>query len=92
MRAVKLDDFVSRSVAGETILLPVRSGVASIESIYTLNEVAVAIWELVDGQRTADAIAEEIARRFDVSREEATSDVTAFLTDLAGAGLVEVQP
>ena len=92
MRATKKDEFVSRAVAGETILLPVKSGVASLESIYTLNDVARTIWELIDGERTAAAIADELARRFEVTPEEAQADVAAFLADLAGAGLVEVLP
>lgn len=91
MPASKKNEYVSRDVAGETILLPVRSGVASLESIYTLNEVARTIWDLIDGERTAEAIAEELARRFDVSAEEALADVSEFLDDLAGAGLVELK-
>lgn len=91
MRASKKDEFVSRDVAGETILLPVKSGVASLESIYTLNEVARTIWELIDGERNAQAIAEELARRFDVTAAQAEADVAEFLSDLAGAGLVEVK-
>jgi hypothetical protein len=91
MRASKKNEYVSRDVAGETILLPVRSGVASLESIYTLNDVARTIWELIDGERTSQAIAEELARRFEVTTEEAQADVSEFLNDLAGAGLVEMK-
>ena len=87
-RVAKKHEYVSRSVAGETLLLPVKSGVASLESIYTLNEVAGTIWELIDGQRSADAIAVELARRFEVSVEEAARDVHEFLADLTEAGLV----
>lgn len=91
MRASKKDEFVSRDLAGETILLPVKSGVASLESIYTLNEVARTIWDLIDGERTAAAIADELAARFEVSPREAQADVSEFLNDLAGAGLVELK-
>jgi hypothetical protein len=47
---------VHRNIAGETILVPIRSHVADLESIYTLDEVAARIWELIDGQRKVGEI------------------------------------
>ena len=81
-------DFVSRQVSGETIVLPVKSGVASTECVFTLNEVGSLIWSLIDGVRAAEDIALEVSRQFEVTPDEARADVSAFLADLVEAGLV----
>jgi hypothetical protein len=46
----KAADFVTRDIAGETIIVPVRDGVGDLNSIYTLNELGTRVWQLVDGQ------------------------------------------
>ena len=43
---------VSREIAGEVILVPIRNNVGDLESIYTLNETAARIWALLDGDHT----------------------------------------
>ena len=83
------DRFVSRSVGGETFVVPVRAGVADLESIFTMNEVGTAIWTRIDGQKTVDELARGLAAEFDVTEVEAAADVTAFVELLASKGLVE---
>ena len=51
-------NIVSRKIADEVILVPIRHNVGDLESIYTLNEVGARIWELVDGQRKLKVIKE----------------------------------
>jgi hypothetical protein len=49
---IKETDFVTREVAGETIIVPIRGNVGDLNSIYTLNEVGTKIWELIDGKNS----------------------------------------
>jgi len=86
----KASEFVCRQVAGETIVLPIKSGVASTECVFTLDEVGSLIWGLIDGTRTAEQIAGEVSRLYDVTETQARADVGEFLADLAEAGLVEI--
>jgi hypothetical protein len=83
------DRFVSRSVGGETFVVPVRAGVADLESIFTMNEVGTAIWTRIDGQKTVDELARGLAAEFDVTEVDAAADVAAFVELLASKGLVE---
>ncbi|MCK7514177.1 MAG: PqqD family protein [Desulfobacterales bacterium] len=85
---MKGDDLVTRCVAGETIIVPVRSGVGDLDSIYTLNEVSTAIWELIDGKTGVKTIIETVCNNYDVSYEEAEKDTVHFLYVLEQAGLV----
>jgi hypothetical protein len=87
-RFVKDTQSITRSIAGETIIVPVRSSVSDLNSIYTLNEVGTAIWQLIDGQRTFEQIVEAISDEYEVTTEQATLDVSGFLGKLEGEGLV----
>jgi hypothetical protein len=78
---------VTRRIANETIIVPMRANVADLDSVYTLNEVGSFIWELLDGGRSAQSIAEMVAAEFDVAIEQAVRDVDELLTALEAKGL-----
>ncbi len=80
---------VTRQIAGETVLVPIRSGAADLDFIYTSNDTGTTIWESLDGEKTVDQIVETICREYDVPEEEATQDVMDFLSALEAAGLVQ---
>ncbi len=80
---------VSREIAGETILVPIRQNVGDLESIYTLNETAARAWELIDGQRRVQVIRDQIVAEFEVGTEEAEQDLIELLAQLESFGAVE---
>ena len=75
-------NIVSRRIADEFILVPIRHNVGDLESIYTLNEVAARIWELIDGKRNTEEIRNIIIQEFQVSPEEAEQDLSEFIEKL----------
>ncbi len=79
---IKDPNIVSRKIAGEVILVPIRKNVGDLESIYTLNEVAARIWELIDGKRRACQIRDTIIEEFDVTPEQAEDDLLELLEKL----------
>ena len=78
----KSDSIVSRKIADEFILVPIRQNVADLESIYTLNETAARIWELIDGKIEVGEIKERIVEEFEVTPEEAEKDLIEHLQQL----------
>ncbi len=78
----KSDSIVSRKIANEFILVPIRQDVGDLGSIYTLNEVAARIWELIDGNRKAGEIKDRIVKEFEVTPEEAEKDLREHLRQL----------
>lgn len=56
---------------------------------HEFNETGAEIWELVDGNRSMEAIATEIAKRFEVEDEKALQDTQIFLCELVEKDLVE---
>lgn len=82
-------NIVSRLIAGEMILVPIRKNVGDMECIYTLNETAARIWELIDGQRTTGAVLEQMLDDFDIDPAEAERDLMELLHDLCEIGALE---
>ncbi len=80
-------DVVARRVAGEYLLVPVRSGAAQMDFIFTANEIGSAIFRLLDGVRDGRAIARRLSEEFEVDEDRARADVVEFLRTLCEAGL-----
>jgi hypothetical protein len=55
-------DLVTRDVAGETIVVPIKNKVGDLNSIFTLNEIGTVIWGLIDGKRRVERDCQRFAR------------------------------
>jgi hypothetical protein len=85
---IKGKDLVTRNVAGETIIVPIKNKVGDLDSIYTLNEVGTLIWELIDGKNSISKIVEVISNTYEVKLEEAERDALQFINSLEKAGMI----
>jgi hypothetical protein len=81
-------DVVFRDIAGEHLLVPVRTGLAHIDYLYTTDEVGSFILSLLDGRRDVADVARRVSAEFEVDEERARADVVAYLSDLREVGLV----
>jgi len=79
---------VFRKIGDECILVPIRQGVGDLDSIYTLNETAARIWEMVDGSRSVREIREALLEEFEISHDEAEKDLIEHLQQLESIKLV----
>ena len=73
---------VARVIEDETILLPIYKTSDDINCIYTLNESASYVWELIDGKRTQTDIKKEVLQKFDVAPEEADKELSELFKDM----------
>jgi len=71
----------TRTIDGEAIIVLADAG-----EVQVLNQVGTRIWELADGTRTVQQIAEAIAAEYDVSMQQAQEDTAAFLQELVAMG------
>ena len=78
----KSDAMVFRKIGEECILVPIRQRVGDMDSIYTLNETAARIWELLDGTAKGIEIRDKMIKEFDVTPEEAEKDLVHHLKEL----------
>ena len=81
---------VSRLVAGETLIVPVRGRVGDLPSVYSFNETGSLIWKLLDTPKRFAEVVSAVAQAYEVDAERVRQDVARFLGDLASASLVEV--
>ena len=81
-RYAKNPSMVSRRIADEFILVPIRHNVGDLDSIYTLNEVGARIWELIDGEKSVCEIRDRIVEEFDVDSQVAQKDIVELLMQL----------
>jgi len=80
-------DVVARAIAGENLLMPVRSGLAEIDSLFTCNATGAFLFARLDGRTDAAGLARDLASAFDVAESEALQDTLAFLADLRASRL-----
>jgi hypothetical protein len=80
---------VSRVVADEAIVVPIRRGAADMDSIFTFNETGTMLWAMIEAKRNAAELAAHLQTEYGLSAEEAAADIEKFLADLSEAGLVD---
>ena len=85
----KRDRTVSRRIAGETLLVPVKGNLADMEHVFVLEGAGDFVWERIDGHKETEAIAAELAEEFGVDRDCALADVEEFTAELLEADLIE---
>lgn len=83
---------VSRVVAGETLIVPVRGKVGDLASIYSFNGTGTLIWQLLDKPRTLSELIDAVEHEYAVAHEKAQSDVKQFLKDMLSVDLVAARP
>ena len=79
---------VSRLIAGETLVVPVRGKVGDLASIYSFNDVGTTIWEALAKPTSVNTLTDLIEGEYQVSREQAARDVENFLQEMQTAELV----
>jgi Coenzyme PQQ synthesis protein D (PqqD) len=82
-------EVVLRRVGQEALLVPVRNKVGDLDSIFTLNETAIAVWESIDGKTSVDDVVERLCREYDVTREQAAADAADIVRALVEARLLQ---
>ncbi len=85
----KQGDPVTRTLAQETLIVPVASSYVDLDSVYVLDDVGALLWGLVDGTTTVRGMVEAVTREFEVAEEQAESDILSFLGSLQQSGLIE---
>lgn len=75
----KSDGFVEKEIGEETILVPLVDSVAKMDEVITLNEIGSFIYKKLTNKKSFSALTREILETYEVSKEDAESDLTDFL-------------
>lgn len=82
-------DIVSRKIAGELFLVPIKGKLADMQRIFSLNPLAELIWQGLNMQKNLNDIRSSIIEKFEVTEEDADSDLREFIAELLKAGLIK---
>lgn len=73
------------SIEDELVMFDVNAG-----QYYGLNNVATAVWNHLENQKTVDELAQNLTSEFDISEDECRKELLEFLPELEQKGLIEV--
>ena len=89
VRFARKGDFVTRIIAGEAVVVPVRGQIGDLDAIYHFNNVGAFIWNLFDGKTSVHDIAQAVCEEFDGAPEASERDTLEFVGALQSAGIIE---
>lgn len=81
--------FVLRRVLDEAIVIANGEASKTFHGMVKLNDSAADIWEWISKGLTKGEIANELAKKYELSDAKAMDDVEAMIKQMADAGLVE---
>ena len=82
------DTYILRSVAGENLVVAVGANV-NFNSVMTLNETGKFLWEKLTADTTKQALIDALLSEYDVDKETAERDVSAFIEKLKINNILE---
>lgn len=85
----KLEQFISREVMGNHVLMPVGLTTQKFSGMILTTETGAFIWEHIEEVSSAEEMASLLTQEFEVSYEEALADVTALFGNFKQAGWIE---
>ena len=88
----KRNNIVSRKVAGDSLLIPIRGRLADMQRIFAVDSVGEFVWDHIDGRNTLAQILDAVAEEFEVDRATAREDLLAFIKSLRRTELLESPP
>ena len=81
--------FISRQIADEFLLIPITSQLKGDNWLFVLNEVGARIGELMDNVRSLQQIEELLLEEFDTSQEQLEKDLLRLLDQLREIGAIK---
>lgn len=82
-------EFVVRQVMDDIVAIPVGEAALAFSGIILLNDVSRVIWQCLEQDTTPEALVQAVTDAFEVSPEEARTDILEFLDKLRTAKLLQ---
>jgi hypothetical protein len=83
------EDIVTRIIEEELIIVPLVSGIGDMDDeLYTMNKIGRAIWSRLDGKKSLQEIADELAGEFDTSPGVIERDLLGLVAELVRRKMV----
>ena len=74
--------FILKDIAGSFVVVPTGDNLVDFSAMITLNETGAFLWNLLSDEISIEELADAMCGEYEISREEAISDVTEFVETL----------
>ena len=81
-------ELIKRTIAGETVLVPVGRAVYDANGLFVLNELGDFLWERLPDADSEEQLLAAVLETYEVSLETARCDIAAFLQKLREFGIL----
>lgn len=88
-QTVRFNNFVVRKVAGVNVVLPAGEKVKDFSGALVLNDTGMLIYSQLQAGKTAEETATALVAAYDVTLEQALSDVQKTIASLREAGVID---
>ena len=85
-KIVAAPDQVSSELAGESVILNVKTGL-----YYGLNQVGASIWAQIQSPKTFQELCDALVTEYDVTPENCAADIRELLQDMISAELIQIE-
>lgn len=83
------EEFLLRRAAGLTVIVPVGGAAVKFPGMISVNATGEFLWNRMESEQTLESLVSALTAEYAVEREQAETDVRAFLDSLSRAGAVE---
>lgn len=84
----KIKSFISRTIAGETVLVPADETAYDFNGMISLTDTAAYIWEHIEEAADFNQLVDMILDEYEVDRETAAVDASGFIMQLLQHGMI----
>ena len=82
-------DYLLRTIAGETILIPSGAAAQKFNGLVTVNAIGAFIWDVLQTPTDLEELVARITAEYEVDADTARRDAQEFLQELRGIGALE---
>lgn len=85
----KIKSFITRTIAGETVLVPAEETAHDFNGMISLTDTAAFIWEHIEEATDFNQLVDMILDEYEVDRETAAADTSSFVMQLLQHGMIQ---
>ena len=82
-------EFITRTIAGETVVVPTGAAAARLNGMITLNDTGAFLWNFLQEDHTKEELLAAMLEEFEVDEACAREDIEGFTGVLMEQGMLE---
>ena len=90
MKLLRSENFVERQLGDETVLVPINQIGVDVQSIYTLNDTAAAVWKKLKTEYREEDLIAAIESEYDADNGVIKQDIQNLLEEFIEGEFIKV--